>query len=160
MNMVMIVVSRTHVHTFIWKCDLFDTRTKEIMAAASGSQRTLDGRVLNQAKRSRMSYTREYTSWIPPSLPRSSSCWSSTWFSRSRSSHLTVYFFSTFASLIPGPRPHRDQRSVVLALATITTQVGVVNTSISAYPILSAYFLTTYAYKRMRLKNRVYGMLF
>ena len=30
------------------------------MAAASGSQRTLDGRMLNQTKRSRMSYTREY----------------------------------------------------------------------------------------------------
>ena len=30
------------------------------MAAASGSQRKLDGHVLNQAKRSRMSYTREY----------------------------------------------------------------------------------------------------
>ena len=33
---------------------------KDIMAAASGSQRTLDGRVLNQEKQLRMSYTREY----------------------------------------------------------------------------------------------------
>ena len=33
---------------------------KQIMAAASGSQRTLDGRMLNQTKQSRMSYTREY----------------------------------------------------------------------------------------------------
>ena len=47
--MIKVVASRTHVHAFIWKCDLIDTRTKEIMAAASGSQRTLDGRVLNQA---------------------------------------------------------------------------------------------------------------
>ena len=30
------------------------------MAAASGSQRTLDGRLLDQAKRSIMSYSREY----------------------------------------------------------------------------------------------------
>ena len=37
-------------------------------------------------------------------------------------------------------------------------QVGVVYTSISAYPLLSAYFPTTYAYKRMRLITRVYGM--
>ena len=29
--------------------------------------------------------------------------------------------------------------------------------SISAYPLLSAYFLTTYCYKRMRLITRVYG---
>ena len=36
-------------------------------------------------------------------------------------------------------------------------QVGVVYTSISAYPLLSAYFLTTYAYKRMCLITRVYG---
>ena len=80
-----------------------------------------------------------------------------TWFSRSRSSHLTVYFFSTF---VPGPRHHGDRRSVALALATITMQVGVVNRSISAYPLLSAYFPTTYAYKRMRLITRVYGTLF
>lgn len=53
------IASRTHVHihAFIWKCDLIDTTTKEVMAAASGSQTTLDGRV---AKRARMSYTREY----------------------------------------------------------------------------------------------------
>ena len=44
-------------HTFIWKCDLIDIIT---MVAASGSQRTLDGRLLDQAKRSRMSYSREY----------------------------------------------------------------------------------------------------
>ena len=31
------------------------------------------------------------------------------------------------------------------------------HTSISAYPLLSAYFLTTYRYKRMRLIIRVYG---
>ena len=30
------------------------------MAGTSGSQRTLDGRLLDQAKRSRMSYSREY----------------------------------------------------------------------------------------------------
>ena len=30
------------------------------MAAANGSQRTLDGRLLDQAKQSRMSYSREY----------------------------------------------------------------------------------------------------
>ncbi len=29
--------------------------------------------------------------------------------------------------------------------------------STSAYPLLSAYFLTTYRYKRMRLITRVYG---
>ena len=34
-------------HAFIWKCDLIDITT---MAVASGSQRTLDGRLLNQAK--------------------------------------------------------------------------------------------------------------
>ena len=75
------------------------------MAAASGSQSTLDGRVLNH------------------------------------SSHLTVYFFSTFASLVPGPRPHGDRRAVAVAITTITMKVGVVSTSISAYPLLSAYFL-------------------
>ena len=41
-------------------------------------------------------------------------------------------------------------------LATITMQVGAVNTSISTYPP-SAYYLTTYAYKHMRLITRVYG---
>ena len=30
-----------HIHVFIWKHDLIDTTTKEIMAAASGLQRTL-----------------------------------------------------------------------------------------------------------------------
>ena len=69
------------------------------MAAASGSQSTLDGRV------------------------------------RNHSSYLTV---STFTSLVPGPHPYGDRRSV--ALGTITINVGVVNTS---YPLLSAYFLTT-----------------
>ena len=38
-------------------------------------------------------------------------------------------------------------------------QVGVVNTFISAHPLLSAYFLTSYTYKRMRLITRVYGIL-
>ena len=37
-------------------------------------------------------------------------------------------------------------------------QVGVVYTSISAYPLLSAYFFTIHAYNRMRLIIRVYGM--
>ena len=44
-------------------------------------------------------------------------------------------------------------------LATITIQVDVVNISISAYPLLSAYFLSTYAYKCVRLITRVYGTL-
>ena len=84
--------------------------------------------------------------WTLPSLQHSSSCWSSTWFSRSHSSHLTVCFLA-----------RRSRFGIALALATITMQVGVVYTSISAYPLLSAYFLTTYAYKRMRLITRVYG---
>ena len=58
-----------------------------------------------------------------------------------RSSHLTIYIFSTLviASLIPEPRPYRDRHSVALVLTTITMQVGVVNTSVSTYPLLSAY---------------------
>ena len=79
------------------------------------------------------------------------------------------------ASLIPGmdniyvhvlyypysrtPPSRRSTFGVALVLATITMQVGVVYTSISAYPLLSAYFLTTYAYKRMRLITRVYSTL-
>ena len=42
-----------------------------------------------------------------------------------------------------------------LALVTITKYV----TSISAHSLLSAYFLTTYTYKRMRLITRVYGII-
>ena len=53
----------------------------------------------------------------------------------------------------------QDRRLVALALATITMQVGVVNTSISTYALLSAYYLTTYAYKRMCLITRVYGIM-
>ena len=40
-------------------------------------------------------------------------------------------------------------------------QVGVATYvyDLSAYPLLSAYFLTTYCYKRMRLITRVYGTM-
>ena len=48
-NVVKVEASHTHVHAFI------DTRTKRNQTAAIGSQRTLDGCVLNQAKQLRMS---------------------------------------------------------------------------------------------------------
>ena len=141
---------------------------KEIMAAASGSQRKLDGHVLNQAKRSRMSYTRVQAGSCE-SVPRDKSvpncqtilsqhehswmlgswCWVSNTRHRADlqlgSLNLITppdcVFFSTIASLIPRPCPHGDWRSVVLMLVTITMQVGVVNMSISTYPLLSTYFL-------------------
>ena len=121
------------------------------MAAATGSQRMVDDHVLNQAKQLRMSYTRKYKlHGSCESVPRDKSVpnrqmilcqheddWTlGSWclvsntrhharFSRSRSSHLTVYFFI----LVSGPRPHGDRHSVVLALVTITMLVGVINTS-------------------------------
>ena len=101
------------------------------MAVASGSQRTLDGCWPNQAKRSRMSYTREYKlgvveAYQGTNLYQTAKRFSlntktigryvadvespvlvivliSAWFSQSRSSHLTVYFLAR--SLVSFPDP-------------------------------------------------------
>ena len=122
------------------------------MAAASGLQRTLDIRVFNQAKGSRMSYAREYKLEVVISVPRDKSvlncqtilsqheddrmlgswCWVSNARYRADfqlgSLDLVAppdhVYFSTFASLV-----HRDRRAVALTLSAITMQVGVVNTS-------------------------------
>ena len=54
---------------------------------------------------------------------------------------------------------HGHRCLVALALVTTTMQVCVVNTSISTYSLLSAYFLTTYTCKRMHLMTRAYGIV-
>ena len=77
--MVVKVVAR---HAFIWMCDLIDITT---IAAASGSQRTLDDRLLNQAKRSRMSYSREYKLEVVKAYHKTN----------------LYQIFYTFASLVP-----------------------------------------------------------
>ena len=55
------------------------------MAATSGSQRTLDGRLLDQAKRSRMSYSREYKLEVVKAYHKTN----------------LYQIFYTFASLVP-----------------------------------------------------------
>ena len=62
--------SSCHIHTFT---PSLTPERKEIMAAASGLQRTLDIRMFNQAKGSRMSYTREYKLEVVISVPRDKS---------------------------------------------------------------------------------------
>ena len=55
------------------------------MAAANGSQRTLDGRLLDQAKRSRMSYSREHKLEVVKAYYKTN----------------MYQIFYTFASLVP-----------------------------------------------------------
>ena len=70
------------------------------------------------------------------------------WFSPSRNSNLTVYVRARSQT----PPPLRTSTSDRYHAS------GCGHTSTIAYPLLSAYFLTAYAYKRMRLITRVYCM--
>ena len=114
-NVVKVEASHTHVHAFI------DTRTKRNQTAAIGSQRTLDGCMLNQAKRLRMSNS-IIQAGSCESVPRDKSvqttkrfslntrtigCWvadeESPMLVLSRTSHLTVNFLAR--SLVSFPDP-------------------------------------------------------